>query len=391
MLHNTEQKKQDRLMMQQGQRPAGCEYCWKIEDMNVDALSDRPYKSMIYSPHDLRKAKNAPVEEDFNLKTLEISFDRTCQFACSYCNPGFSSTWVKDIKKNGIYKNLTTDGRSHFTHDHEHYQLYDINQTNPYVEAFFAWWEADLHKTLVELRITGGEPLMSGYTWKLLDWFKDHKNSSRTQLAINSNLGFEIGVLNRLLDSVSGNQLTLYTSNESMGKQAEYIRDGLIWEQWITNSEYLMQSKRLQSFNIMCTINALCLDTLTDFLDLVMDWKKKYSNVYFSLNIMRFPSFQGLATLPQNIRDHYAIKIEDWLARYEHDQTLSDLEKNHIKRLLNYLRVIEVPHGEGFDRNQAEKDFKNFFIQYDQRRGKCFEDTFSSLLVNWYQSIEHDE
>ena len=33
LLHNTDQKKADRLMMQEGVRPAGCEYCWKIEDM----------------------------------------------------------------------------------------------------------------------------------------------------------------------------------------------------------------------------------------------------------------------------------------------------------------------------------------------------------------------
>ena len=47
-LHNTAQKKQDRAQMQRGERPAGCEYCWKIEDMGVDAVSDRVYKSKIY-------------------------------------------------------------------------------------------------------------------------------------------------------------------------------------------------------------------------------------------------------------------------------------------------------------------------------------------------------
>ena len=55
-----------------------------------------------------------PWEEDVNLRTLEISFDRTCQFACSYCNPAFSTTWVKDIEKDGPYKNIQSDGRGHF-------------------------------------------------------------------------------------------------------------------------------------------------------------------------------------------------------------------------------------------------------------------------------------
>ena len=42
-LHNTMTKKMDRHLMKQGQRPRGCEYCWKIEDMGRDAVSDRVY------------------------------------------------------------------------------------------------------------------------------------------------------------------------------------------------------------------------------------------------------------------------------------------------------------------------------------------------------------
>jgi molybdenum cofactor biosynthesis enzyme MoaA len=142
--------------------------------MGRDAVSDRVYKSKIYREEDLIAAKNLPADADVNLKTLEIAFDRTCQFACSYCNPAFSSTWVKDIRTSGSYQNLISDGRNHFTHKHDSAQLYNITETNPYVEAFFAWWETDLHATLDELRITGGEPLMSGHTWKLIEWFKNN-------------------------------------------------------------------------------------------------------------------------------------------------------------------------------------------------------------------------
>ena len=136
LLHNTPQKKADRDMMQQGERPAGCEYCWKIEDMGRDAVSDRVYKSKIYPIEALDEAYQTPAAADVNLRTLEIAFDRTCQFACSYCNPAFSSTWVKDINRHGPYANLVSDGRNHFTHAHDHSQLYRYGETNPYVEAF---------------------------------------------------------------------------------------------------------------------------------------------------------------------------------------------------------------------------------------------------------------
>ncbi len=44
LLHNTPEKKEDRRKMIAGERPAGCEYCWKIEDMGRAAVSDRVYK-----------------------------------------------------------------------------------------------------------------------------------------------------------------------------------------------------------------------------------------------------------------------------------------------------------------------------------------------------------
>ena len=181
-------------MLFRSTRPAGCEYCWKIEDMGKDAISDRVYKTVIYSDKDLEDAYNLPSNEDVNLRTLEIAFDRTCQFACSYCNPAFSSTWVKDLKNNGPYIELVSDGRNHFTHTHEANQLYRYGEHNPYVEAFFKWWESDLHRTLQELRVTGGEPLMSAHTWQLIDWFEENRGRSSTRLAINSNLGTDVDV-----------------------------------------------------------------------------------------------------------------------------------------------------------------------------------------------------
>jgi len=136
LLHNTDEKKHDRRKMLAGERPAGCEYCWKIEDMGRDAVSDRVYKSKIYPLEALHEARNTPADHDVDLRTLEIAFDRTCQFACSYCNPAFSTTWVNDIKRNGPYNKLVSDGRNHFTHTHDSSQKYKITEANPYVDAF---------------------------------------------------------------------------------------------------------------------------------------------------------------------------------------------------------------------------------------------------------------
>ena len=387
-IHNTGQKKLERRQMQRGERPSGCEYCWKIEDIGRDNISDRVYKTVIYSDEDLNNAFNTPTNEDVNLRTLEISFDRTCQFACSYCNPAFSSTWVKDINTNGPYNGLESDGRNHFTHSHDSAQLYKFGQVNPYVEAFFKWWDSDLYKTLDELRITGGEPLMSGYTWQLLDWFKENKGKSRTRLAINSNLGTQVDI-DRLFNSVDA-PIDLYTSNESIGLHAEYIRDGLVWDDWANSIELIcdnFSNYKLRGLHIMCTINALCLESLTEFLDCVVQWKMCYGKDFpnFTLNILRFPSFQSPLVLPDEIRNKHKLKLEKWLID-NNNEWLQQHEVNHLKRLIDYLDVVKTPHVGAAEQTILQQDFKKFYTQYDQRRNKNFGKAFPDLL-EWYNSI----
>jgi organic radical activating enzyme len=387
-IHNTAEKKADRAQMQQGERPAGCEYCWKIEDMGRDAVSDRVYKSKIYDIVELQHAFDTMPNQDVNLKTLEIAFDRTCQFACSYCNPAFSSTWVRDIRNNGAYVGLVSDGRNHFTHEHSSSQLYRFGETNPYVEAFFAWWESDLHRTLQELRITGGEPLMSGETWKLLDWFKKNRGRSQTRLAINSNLGAEVDV-DRLLDSIEGLEVDIYTSNEAMDTQAEYIRDGLNWQAWVNNMHKIAQSGRVRGLHVMNTVNALCLDTLPEFLSFMLDLKAQYGRDFpnFTLNILRFPSFQSPLVLSDELRTHYRDRLAQWLAGNLDSSLLHQHELAHIKRLIDYLDVVKTPHSEAFELPRLHNDFYHFYQQYDQRRGKDFNATFPHL-AEWYNGLQ---
>jgi hypothetical protein len=386
-LHNTPKKKAEREQMQRGERPAGCEYCWKIEDIGRDNISDRVYKTVIYNDADLDYAYKLPATEDVNLQTLEIAFDRTCQFACSYCNPAFSSTWVNDIKRNGAYTGLVSDGRNHFTHPHDSSQLFKFGQTNPYVDAFFKWWESDLHRTLKELRITGGEPLMSGETWKLLEWFKTNQGKSQTRLAINSNLGTQVDV-DRLLDNINGIEFDLYSSNEAVGLQAEYIRDGLVWEDWFNNMKKLMQSGRVRGLHVMCTVNALCLDSLPTLLDTMLEWKQEHGKDFptFTLNILRFPSFQSPLVLPDFYRNLYKNRLQAWYDANHSSEFLHQMELNQLQRLIDYLDVVKTPHAGAHEQAVLQKDFKQFYTQYDQRRNKDFTEAFP-LLADWYNTL----
>ena len=79
--------------------------------------------------------------------------------------------------------------------------------------------------------------------------------------------------IDRLIYSVDGVEIDLYTSNESVGAQAEYIRDGLDYTVWMQNVVKLIESGKFRGVHVMCTINALCLDSLPEFLEQLTELK----------------------------------------------------------------------------------------------------------------------
>ena len=376
-----------RKMMQNGERPRECEYCWKVEDMPTEAVSDRVYKSIIYSNDDLQKAQDADFNDNTLLKTFEIAFDRTCNLACSYCNSSFSTTWAKDIKKNGPYQNMVSDGAAAFQHDGEWADPYGKKQENPYVTAFWDWWDDGLSKSLEELRVTGGEPLMSDQVWKLFDWFQ--KNPSDMRFAVNSNLIAKPSIIDKVIEKSHGlKHFHLYTSCESTGKQAEYIRDGLDYDMWYNNVVRLIKEGNCEGINIMMTVNSLCLFNITDFLEDVFKLKEinQSKTPVFSVNLLRFPSFQSPLALPDHIKDYLRNKLSDWYEDNKDRDYWHDFEKASIERLIDYLEVVDAPHRRTSDKMTLWRDFKTFYAQYDTRRGKTL-DVFPEILTDWVDTI----
>ena len=386
-IHNTKHKKLMRKMMLEGERPAECEYCWKIEDIGNDNVSDRVFKTIIYKDSDIQKISKLPWDSNVSLKTLEISFDRVCNLACSYCNASFSTTWAKDIKNNGPYQNLISDGSGAFKQDGSWVEPYKTNDENPYIQAFWKWWENGLSKDLEELRITGGEPLMSGDTWKLLDWFATQQSPMR--FALNSNLIAKKDIIDKLIDKTKNiKDFHLYTSCEAVGAQAEYIRDGLDYNLWKSNLIRIGKEGNLKGLHIMMTINSLCLFSITDFLSEVYEIKEQFGvkAPYVSLNLLRFPSFQSPLALPDHIKDHCRRNLEDWYTVNKNKPLWTEFEKASIERLIDYLITVDAPHRRTSNRITLWRDFKTFYNEYDKRRNKSL-GVFPKILTDWVNQL----
>jgi hypothetical protein len=132
------------------------------------------------------------------------------------------------------------------------------------------------------------------------------------------------------------------------------------------------------------------LTTLTDHLDQLLAWKKIYGRerINFTLNILRFPSFQSAVILPDDLRLRFRDQLAAWLAHNRDSVLLHEHEINHCVRLIDYLDVVKTPHSNAAELATLRKDFGSFYRQYDSRRGLAFETTFPEL-AHWYRTLQN--
>jgi sulfatase maturation enzyme AslB (radical SAM superfamily) len=377
VLHNTPQKTLERQQMLDGKKPSGCQYCWNIESLEGDHISDRHERNAsIYTEERLGAIKANPLAP-VNPEYIEISFGNECNFKCGYCHPKHSSAYYKEIKDFGPY----TMVKNH-RNDIDYLKIYE-EETNPYVEAWWRWWP-EVSKTLNILRITGGEPLLQQSTWRLLDDLYNNPKPN-LELNINSNLGVKPILIERLATRVNAlvnegkiKHFKLFTSIDTWGAPAEYLRTGLDLKVWEKNLDiYLTKTK--QPITFMCTFNILTVTNFSSLLVKILEWRKKYNSWFSRKQRIRFdtPYLKEPLQYDMNLlpKEDF-IRYMEIALEYMHRNKFSELECEKFNRVVEYMRTTN------YDENklaEGRKDFYNWFNEYDKRRNTSFETTFPEL------------
>ncbi len=384
-LHNTNQKKQERQQMLDGGKPSGCNYCWNIESLGEDYISDRHERNAsIYTPERFNTIKQDPLS-NVNPQYIEISFGNECNFKCGYCHPKHSSSYYKEIKDHGPY----TMVRNH-RNDIDWFQIYE-EETNPYVEAWWRWWP-EVRKTLTILRITGGEPLLQQSTWRLLEDLEKNPLPN-LELNINSNFGVKPVLIDRLVEKVNNlvnngkiKDFKIFTSIDAWGPQAEYIRTGLDLSVWERNLDtYLTKTSLPVTF--MITFNILTVTNFQSLLEKILEWRVKYNNndqtkwqrIRFDTPYLKEPLQYDMNLLPKEEFMPYMKSHLDFILANLDDKNrfkFNDLEYAKFERVVKYMEsAIYTPE----KLKEGKRDFFNWFTEYDRRRGTDFVKTFPEL------------
>ncbi len=372
-LHNTQWKKEQRKKMLEGERPQECYYCWNIEDLPGDHISDR----MIHSSSDfaeplIEKLAELPWDAPINPRYLEVSFGNGCNYRCGYCCPQASTMWMEEIKKHGNY-DLTYNQYGIEFLDSGNY--YGPKDENPYIEAFWKWWPS-LKNDLHTLRITGGEPLMNPAAMQFFDLL-ENEPAPHLEITLNSNLGVTYERVDRLISRVQSlirqkkiRKFSFFTSIDSWGEQAEYMRTGLKCDHWERNM--IEVAKAGATVNLMCTYNVLCVTNFKSLLEKVIEWREKlgFEAVAFDTPYLKEPPHWMINILPKQFLKYQ----EDTLKFIEDNKKwFTDVEYEKFKRVTDYMK--ENPVSEEKIR-AGRRDFYSFFTENDKRLGTNLLKTF---------------
>ena len=304
-LHNTQHKKHARAQMLNGERPKECQYCWNIEDLPGDHISDRTYKStdVDWSMPFVDRIVEAGANGNIDPSYVEVAFDNTCNFKCAYCSPDVSSKWMEEIDQFGPYPTSMQTNNLEWLKQSGRLPI-PQREPNAYIDAFWQWWPT-VREKLQTFRITGGEPLLSKHTWKLLE---DIEKNPRPDLsfAINTNMGVPKLFINKLIDKhnrLDGKLKTfdVFTSAEAAGPQAEYIRYGMNYATFMSNVQrFLAETAPTSRINFMITFNALSITSFDSFLMDIYNLRcqfnetDSFNRIPMMINYLRWPTFQNV-------------------------------------------------------------------------------------------------
>jgi MoaA/NifB/PqqE/SkfB family radical SAM enzyme len=305
-----------------------CQPCYTLESgkKGFDIISDRKFY--------IRELKQVSLDtyrsDNFDLQAIDVRWTNTCNFACTYCGPEFSSRWADEL---GVKQDVPTD-----------------EQRQQFKDYIFE----NAHK-LKHVYLAGGEPLLMKENLELLDLLDPKVN-----LRINTNLS---KVDTRVFERICEFENVHWTvSVETIEDEFEYIRFGGSWSDFMDNLNSLKGSHKI-TFNMLhFLLNYKSIFDCVDFLK-----AQGFHNNAFVIGALLEPEYLNIRHLPDSVLQ----SVKSILEQRINEQPGYLLEDSYR----NMLHYIEQPFKKDFLGSMQE------IHTLDQRRkvdsSKIFKDLYN--------------
>jgi hypothetical protein len=221
-----------------GEIPSACEVCDK-KLLNTDVYKD-------YFGHLFKHLRQQAIDstDSTGYTTMEpISWDyrysNICNFKCRMCGDMLSSSWESEVLNNQMV-DLNNPKNNWLRQDNR--QLIKEFVSNTVVPEFM---DAVENKSIREIYWVGGEPLLYPEHWRAMNRIVELNYADQVRVRYNTNLS-QINYKGKNLYDLLGkfNNWEICASLDGTGSVGEYIRTGLVFDDWLANFQLGVESQK---------------------------------------------------------------------------------------------------------------------------------------------------
>jgi radical SAM protein with 4Fe4S-binding SPASM domain len=369
---NSEQTKELRRALLNGERPNGCRSCWDFEDSGVASTRQTCNETYSQSYKINFEEVLSKVDEDYSMpyepRTIEIRFDNTCNLRCRHCSPTYSSQWeVLAFKDLEVKEFFVKHGAGRLEKKHISLPAESFEQFKssiPYLQ---------------EVLIAGGEPLQQKRHWEMIDAMKDH--ADHITLSYNSNLvSMGIGNYNVLDHWPKFKKIILRVSVDGDKNTFGYFRTNGDIDKVIENVQKLHNLKNVE-MSLTTTISIYNITRLVDIVKFVNS-----SGGLFHTSIVQYPKVINPKVLPADIKakvtsdwETFKLTLDDDLL-WTHSQWQNTKRKEQQKRRILRYGDYAVNYMNSEDYSSELKETAAYINFMDKQAGTDFKSVYPELV-----------
>lgn len=301
----------------------------KSENMSPTHPCNKCAVAEYHGLNSYRQGFDRQVTPDPGIQFLDIRNSNLCNLKCRYCGPHFSSRWAEELGNSSTisYQNIDSYKNILFT-DSLHW-----------------------------LYFTGGEPLINGEHWALLQEIIDNQQAHRILLTYNTNLT-TIKYKDKNIIEIWKNfkSVNIQCSIDAVGTPLEYIRSGCNWEKIKSNLTELLEASKKSTINIRLSpvlniLNIWFIDDLYEY--------AKLAGIPVNMIILTGPDYLALDVIPDRLKTTALEKVDKLEFEYGVNNKTTAVIRNMINNNINQsLFNATMSHVLLLDKLRDEKLFE---------------------------------
>lgn len=320
---NNEYMRNVRKMMLRGEQPPSCLKCYKEELAGVQ--SKRNWETAYWVNELGLDEIIGDTKEDGSvsprIRYIDLRLGSKCQLACVMCSPHDSSGWVKEW--NQIYPQITNERLKQSSGWENKGKLHGANynwhMNNP------RFWNQlyDQIPHMKQLYFAGGESTIIDEHYELLEEVVRRGYADKIELRYNSNA---VELPDRLFELWNKfRQVKFHFSVDSLGEKNDYIRYPTKWDHLVEHMHKLDQTPDNVIVTTACTVMALNIMYVPDFIKWKMGQKFRKFNSWpngagmINWHFAYWPPQLNVKVLPPDAKAEVRRRFDDFYDWLDHN------------------------------------------------------------------------